>query len=516
MDMNQYLEIFIEESKENLQNMNSNLLYLENHPEDTNTLNDIFRVAHTLKGMSATMGFNNIAHLTHEMENVLDYIRKGNMKVNAEVTDILFECFDKLESYINNVETNSVEGNDSSIELINKLQALKNIGTNTVNKGQNIKKVDSDNGNYARPAIEFNEYVNNVVSTAIQDGLNVDLIKITLDENCMLKSARAYIIMNTLEKLSDIVHSNPSIEEIEDEKFDLSFELVLITKHDEDFVRNELKSISEIKSIEINTLQAENIEEGSLKSEELGGLIEKNQIYMENLSNISLKVSKLVHQGLEEMKDLSNITEESSIAIKDVHDVILKTNESSKQIGEVSDVISAIAEQTNLLALNAAIEAARAGESGRGFAVVAEEIRKLAEQSANSTKEIYEIISELQSNSKDVVNNMDKFSSISEEQTNSVVNSKEKYLLIAKAINESEKSVEQLNLFGEEMKNMKNEIVVNLQSLSDIAEKNSAAAQQVSAAMHEQAVAIEKATSFSKGISSSAEKLNSKIDIFDV
>lgn len=258
MDMNQYLEIFIEESKEHLQEMNSSLLYLEGNPEDINVLNEIFRVAHTLKGMSATMGYNNIAHLTHEMENVLDFIRKGNMKVTSDVTDVLFECFDKLESYVTNVETTNNEGNDSSVELVEKLKTLKNgdvpeseeekttIDT-TINHGQNLN-------------LQLNEYVNNVVVTAIKDGLNVHLVKITLDENCMLKSARAYIIITTLEKFADLVYSNPSIEEIEDEKFGTSFEFVLITKQDANFIKGELNSISEVANIEISPIGKENIE----------------------------------------------------------------------------------------------------------------------------------------------------------------------------------------------------------------------------------------------------------------
>jgi len=318
MDMNQYLEIFIEESKENLQNMNSNLLYLENHPEDINTLNEIFRVAHTLKGMSATMGFNNTAHLTHEMENVLDYIRKGNMRVNTEITDILFECFDKLEGYVNNVETNSVEGQDSAMELIDKLQTLMNIDTNTVNKDQNIKQIGLNSSVVTKPAIEFNEYVNNVVSTAIKDGLNVNLIKITLDENCMLKSARAYIVMSTLEKIADIIHSNPSIEEIEDEKFDLAFELVLITKHDEEFIRKELDSISEIKAIEISEIQAQNIEvvQGNSNNSNNSNVDNKNELNEnkqkenEETKNKKSKTSKTVRVDIDRLDNLMNLVSE--------------------------------------------------------------------------------------------------------------------------------------------------------------------------------------------------------------
>lgn len=320
MDMSQYMEIFIEESKEHLQHMNTNLLYLENNPEDINVLNEIFRVAHTLKGMSATMGSNNIAHLTHEMENVLDYIRKGNMHVNTHVTDILFECFDKLESYVNNVESNGQEGNDTATELIKSLQILMLTDGNTSNDHPVVATNVVSKSN-----ITFNEYVINVLSVAIKDGLNVNTVKITLDENCMLKSARSYIVISTLEKLGDIVQSNPSIEEIEDEKFDLSFELVIISKHDDEFIRKELNSISEVESIEITPLHLDDIEIN--KSSEsviiVENIITKQSIKQsteesiedkhhenEDVRNKKQKVSKTVRVDIDRLDNLMNLVSE--------------------------------------------------------------------------------------------------------------------------------------------------------------------------------------------------------------
>ncbi|MEN8908257.1 MAG: Hpt domain-containing protein, partial [Clostridiales bacterium] len=100
MDMNQYLEIFIEESKENLQNLNQSILQLEDDPENTTLLNEIFRVAHTLKGMTGTMGFNKMAKLTHSMENVLDALRSGERKVTTAIIDLMFSCFDALDDYL--------------------------------------------------------------------------------------------------------------------------------------------------------------------------------------------------------------------------------------------------------------------------------------------------------------------------------------------------------------------------------------------------------------------------------
>ncbi|GAB6088215.1 chemotaxis protein CheW [Alkaliphilus crotonatoxidans] len=250
MDMNQYLDIFIEESKEHLQSMNQILLQMENAPDDINMINEIFRIAHTLKGMSGTMGFQNIAHLTHEMENVLDFIRSGKMKIQANIIDILFMCFDELENYINLVESTGGEGENTSEGLIQMLADLKD--GKSVDGG---RQGNSPQGSVKQAAaienIQVSEYVHNVIEKALQQELNAYFVKVTLDSKCMLKSARAYIIINSLEKLAEIIYSNPSIEDIEDEKFDLTFELILVTKVDEKLLHKDLGEISEIDKIEI-------------------------------------------------------------------------------------------------------------------------------------------------------------------------------------------------------------------------------------------------------------------------
>ncbi|HEY9071513.1 MAG TPA: Hpt domain-containing protein, partial [Candidatus Ozemobacteraceae bacterium] len=105
--------MYIDGSKENLDMMDKMLLNLEQNPNDIDSVGEIFRAAHTLKGMSATMGFEKVAHLTHEMENILDKLRNRQLSVTTSVIDVLFETFDVLRILVND----SISATDSNVNL---------------------------------------------------------------------------------------------------------------------------------------------------------------------------------------------------------------------------------------------------------------------------------------------------------------------------------------------------------------------------------------------------------------
>lgn len=259
MDMSQYLEIFIEESKEHLQHMNSILLNLEEETKDLNLLNEIFRIAHTIKGMSGTMGFTRVADLTHEMESVLDLVRNKEIDVDEYIIDILFECFDALEAYINNLESTGEEGTHDSTELVAKLSVLVKLKRSPSKEEQNASKSDTIT---SAPETEVKEEVagdddftieiegthKSVIKAALAEDNNALKLKITLREDCVLKAARAFIVFNTLDQFGEVIKSFPIAEEIEDEQFDLSFEVIYITKLDAKTAENEVTDISEIQS----------------------------------------------------------------------------------------------------------------------------------------------------------------------------------------------------------------------------------------------------------------------------
>lgn len=322
MDMNQYLDIFIEESKEHLQSMNQILLQMENTPDDINMVNEIFRIAHTLKGMSGTMGYQNIAHLTHEMENVLDIIRSGKMKIQSSIIDMLFKCFDELENYVNLVESTGSEGENTSQELIQSLADLRDGKPMEIKEAVEI----SSQAPISMENIQVSEYVHNIIMKATQQELNSYFVRITLDSKCMLKSARAYIIINSLEKIAEIVHSNPSIEDIEDERFDLSFELILVTKADLKILYKELNEISEIEKIDIVNLaegHSVEVQEASTEVVKLTTEEQTNETSSKNeeSKNKRNKTGKTVRVDIDRLDNLMNLVSELIIIKTRLEDI---------------------------------------------------------------------------------------------------------------------------------------------------------------------------------------------------
>lgn len=256
MDISQYLEIFIDESKEHLQLLNQSLLVLENNPDDTAVINEIFRAAHTLKGMAGTMGFSKMATLTHDMEDVLQTIRTGEIKVTPPLVDLLFTCLDALETYVNNVVDSGNEGDNECSSIIS---SLKNV---IVSKGVvSTPSKDTPVKQSVQSGQEFNEYDKNIIDAAREQGLNALKIKIVFNKGCLLKAARAFIVFQKLEKIAEVTKSIPKVEDIEDEKFDQEIILYIITSETKESIQKELDSVSEVDSVEVTDADLNSLNE---------------------------------------------------------------------------------------------------------------------------------------------------------------------------------------------------------------------------------------------------------------
>ncbi|WP_142414782.1 chemotaxis protein CheA [Hathewaya massiliensis] len=271
MDTSQYLSMFLEESMDNLQVLNESLLELEQNPEDGNKLNEIFRVAHTIKGMAATMGFSEMAELTHKMEDVLSKFREGQLKVTAEVVTVLFKCLDTLELMVDNIAEGIEETIDVS-DLINKLEGIADGNFKDNNSTTKVEEVVEEKQEELKAIhveeIDLNEYDINVIKQAKDKNFNAYAIKINLSESTILKSARAFLIFKSLEDCGEIIKSIPTTDDIESENFEFEIKLVLLTLKDDEEVSAILNGISEVDRVEVNPILLQNkVEHGKVKEE---------------------------------------------------------------------------------------------------------------------------------------------------------------------------------------------------------------------------------------------------------
>ena len=258
MDVSQYLEIFIDETKEHLQNLNDLLLVLEKEPEDKATINEIFRAAHSLKGMAGTMGYKRMQNLTHNMENVFSEIRNDKMKVTASLIDTLFQCLDALESYLNNIQETSDEGtedNEAIIKLLNEFLATEGNMTTvaqpapTAQPEQAAPAAGSESGNAKYKDVQLADFEQHAINEAKKKGMNAYGFTVYLDPNCILKAARAFLVFKGIEEVGEVIKSEPSTQDIEDEKFDLDFSVFVVSNESYDKVLNVIKNVSEVKDV---------------------------------------------------------------------------------------------------------------------------------------------------------------------------------------------------------------------------------------------------------------------------
>lgn len=254
MDVSQYLEIFVEETKEHLQSLNDNILVLENEPENKDTINEIFRSAHSLKGMAGTMGYKRMQTLTHDMENVFSEIRNDKLKVTSDLVDILFQCLDALEAYLDNIINTQDEGTDDNAAIIKLLNDYLNGGSGVAEQAapqaaqaapQTADGVVTD---FSK--VNFADFEQHAIMEAGTKNLNVYGVHVKVDPSCILKAARAFLVFKSVEELGEIIKSIPSAQDIEDEKFDLDFDIFVITGESLDKVLATVRNVSEIKEAE--------------------------------------------------------------------------------------------------------------------------------------------------------------------------------------------------------------------------------------------------------------------------
>ncbi len=257
MDLTQYLDLFLAEAREHLESLSEHLLRLEKDPENKEIVKEIFRSAHTLKGMAATMGFEQITEVTHEMENALSLLKEGKIRVTPEVIDVLLRCVDLLEVMVRDLK----EGKSESRFFQDLLEELQQLSSFAVESPQEVSSTIPS-------GLEFNEYDVSVIQAAEESGYKAYYLKIGLAPGTVMKSVRAFMVFHNLEEIGQIVKCYPSAQDLEEERFEDEFEVVLLTQVSRERVSEVIGKISEVRVLALEELKSsELISKPELKKE---------------------------------------------------------------------------------------------------------------------------------------------------------------------------------------------------------------------------------------------------------
>lgn len=309
MDTSQFLDIFIDESTEHLDALYEQLLLLEKNPTEMKHIEIIFRAAHTIKGMSATMGYDDLASLTHRLENIFDGIRENKISVQANMMDIMFSAVDHMNEMVQDI-ANGGDGKRNVIDIVNQLAKIEN-GEAIESTPQALATAETAATTAVVSDIELDQFQLTILQESKELGYDNYQIEVTLSESTLLKGARVYMVFELLEKMGDIVHSNPTVSELEEEKFDLSFTVMHVSKHSQEEIKTRLLNIMEVAHVEINHFAIENYslqKSGEQETETGEGKNEVNE--EQSTSAVRGAPTKTIRVNIERLDVLMNLFQE--------------------------------------------------------------------------------------------------------------------------------------------------------------------------------------------------------------
>ena len=257
MDVSQYLEIFIDESEEHLQTLSDCIMVLEKEPDNKDTINEVFRAAHSLKGMAGTMGFKRMQRLTHDMENVFQEVRSDHIKVTSGMIDLLFKCLDALEGYVDNIKSTSDEGTEDNEVIIKELndfiaktEGAEETGNTETSEAKEAAPESTQEEKAGQEKIELTNDEKKAIREAESNGQHIYVMTVHIQKDCLLKAARAFLVFKAVEDFGQILVYRPSSQDIEDEKFEFEFSFFLASEESEDKIVAVAKAVSEIEKVD--------------------------------------------------------------------------------------------------------------------------------------------------------------------------------------------------------------------------------------------------------------------------
>ena len=264
MDVSQYLEIFIDESEEHLQTLSDCIMVLEKEPDNKDTINEVFRAAHSLKGMAGTMGFKRMQHLTHDMENVFQEVRSDRVKVTSGMIDLLFKCLDALEGYLDNIKSTSDEGTEDNEVIIKELNDFiakadgeAEAENKEVSEVKEAAPAATQEEKEGQEKIELTGEEKKAIREAESNGQHIYAMTVHIQKDCLLKAARAFLVFKAVEDFGQILVYRPSSQDIEDEKFEFDFSFFLASEEKTDKIVAAAKAVSEIEKVDAEEIHLE-------------------------------------------------------------------------------------------------------------------------------------------------------------------------------------------------------------------------------------------------------------------
>ena len=311
-DKNQYLQMFFDESREYIQMLNEGVLALENNPEDSEIINTIFRAAHSLKGMAATMGFDSLTELTHKVENILDRVRNDELKIETELIDLLFSGLDHIEDLVAQIKETGDEQKDVE-EYLDQLEAYTagNNGSKDETKDESQEKENEKEKNENEKEIDeikLNKKDIDIIKSNLGEDDLIYQISITIDEDSALKSARGYMVVKKAKSLGYFIKSVPEETDIKDDEKEIDeIKLVILSHEESEDIKNEIKDISDINEVKVTkrevSLKEDDDEDKSKKKN-------KSKKKSSSSSMSSFQTSSTVRVDIEKLDKLMNMVGE--------------------------------------------------------------------------------------------------------------------------------------------------------------------------------------------------------------
>ncbi|MBP1949145.1 chemotaxis protein CheA [Virgibacillus litoralis] len=313
MDTTQYLDVFIDESTEHLEELYKQLLELEKNPEDKTIIDEIFRAAHTLKGMSATMGYTNVANLTHKLENIFDGIRYDKIAVQSDMIDILFDAVDQLNAIVEDIG-NGGDGKRDVSHIVTYLDKIEKGEKEKVNVKESKKNESGQAFNTLETVKSLDQFEISILKESSERGFSNYEISVHLSEDCLLKGARVFMVFEVFEKLGEVIKSEPSVNELEEENFENTFTVLLVSQLKEEEIKSKIMKVSEVDKVIINYFsvdtytQEQKDKESAMEVQEETEIPEKNKT--EDKSTGKSTLSKTIRVNIDRLDVLMNLFEE--------------------------------------------------------------------------------------------------------------------------------------------------------------------------------------------------------------